>query len=142
VSTGALEVARANLAGAGMFAATRVRLVAGSWFAALPDTLRGAVDVVVSNPPYVSATEPLPSEVEEWEPPASLRAGPAGTEYLEEILAGAPPWLSRPGTVVLEMAPAQAEPLRAAARAIGYTDVDVRGDLTGRDRVLVARLDG
>src|SRR5690606_38267662 len=52
-SEDALAVARANLAGLGR-AATRVRLVAGDWFAALPAELAGRIGVVVSNPPYVA----------------------------------------------------------------------------------------
>ena len=54
VSTAALAVAGANLAGLGGRAAARVRLATGSWWAALPDELRGRVDLAVSNPPYVA----------------------------------------------------------------------------------------
>ena len=52
-SADALAVARANLAGLGRRAAV-VRLVEGDWYAALPGELRGRVDVIVSNPPYVA----------------------------------------------------------------------------------------
>ena len=38
-------------------AADRVRLVEGRWFGALPPTLAGAVDLVVSNPPYVAEAD-------------------------------------------------------------------------------------
>ncbi len=57
-SAEALAVARANLAGLGRRGAV-VRLVEGDWFVALPHELRGHVDVLVSNPPYVAATDPL-----------------------------------------------------------------------------------
>jgi len=50
-SEAALTVARANLAGVGGMAATRVRLVPGCWYDALPPELAGRVDLVVSNPP-------------------------------------------------------------------------------------------
>ncbi|HWC12692.1 MAG TPA: HemK/PrmC family methyltransferase, partial [Acidimicrobiales bacterium] len=72
---GALAVARANVAGSGSATGTRVRLLEGDWWDALPDELRGTVDVVVSNPPYVAGGEHLPPEVEDWEPRAALRAG-------------------------------------------------------------------
>src|SRR5204862_7622567 len=49
-SLAALDVARPNLAGIGR-SATRVRLATGDWFDALPQTLRGTIDVIVSNPP-------------------------------------------------------------------------------------------
>ena len=56
-SADALAVARANLAGLGR-RRRGVRLVEGDWFDALPDELRGRVDVVVSNPPYVAGRRP------------------------------------------------------------------------------------
>lgn len=137
-SADALAVARANLAGLGR-PGSRVRLAAGDWFAALPAELQGRLDLVVSNPPYVGEDEVLPPEVADWEPRGALVAGPAGDEALLAILAEAPAWLARPGTVVLELAPAQAAGLAAAATAAGASEVRVRPDLTGRERVLVAR---
>jgi release factor glutamine methyltransferase len=137
-SADALAVARANLAGLGR-PGSRVRLAAGDWFAALPAELRGHLDLVVSNPPYVGEDEALPPEVADWEPREALVAGPAGDEALLRILAEAPSWLARPGTVVLELAPTHAAPVAAAATAAGAAEVRVRPDLTGRERVLVAR---
>jgi release factor glutamine methyltransferase len=137
-SADALAVARANLAGLGR-PGTRVRLLAGDWFAALPADLRGHLDLVVSNPPYVGEGEVLPPEVADWEPREALVAGPSGDEAGLAILAEAPAWLARPGTLVLELAPAQAPGLAAAATAAGADEVRVRPDLTGRERALVAR---
>ncbi len=137
-STDALAVARANLAGLGR-PGSRVRLVAGDWFDALPADLRGRLDLLVSNPPYVAEGEELPPEVAGWEPREALVAGPAGDEAALAVLAGAASWLARPGTLVLELAPRQAGGLAAAASAAGAGEVRVRPDLTGRERVLVAR---
>ena len=134
----ALAVARANLAGIGRPGA-RVRLVDGDWFAALPPDLRGRLDLVVSNPPYVAAGEALPPEVADWEPHEALFAGPRGDEPALAILAEVGDWLARPGAVVLELAPTQGTTLAAAATAAGAAEVRVRPDLTGRERVLVAR---
>ena len=139
-SADALAVARANLAGLGR-PGSRVRLAEGEWFAALPSELRGDFQLVVSNPPYVGAAEELPAEVAEWEPREALVAGPRGDEAALAILAEGPSWLSRPGALVLELAPAQAPSLAAAASAAGADEVRVRPDLTGRERVLVARWD-
>ncbi len=134
----ALAVARANLAGLGRPGA-RVRLVPGDWFAALPADLRGRLDLVVSNPPYVAEGEALPPEVADWEPTDALVAGPRGDEAALAILAEVPSWLVRPGALVLELAPSQATSLAAAASDAGAAEVRVRPDLTGRERVLVAR---
>jgi len=140
VSADALAVARANLAGLGGYAAPRVRLVEGRWFGALPDELCGRVDLVISNPPYIATDEELPDEVAGWEPAGALRAGPTGLEAIEEIVVEAPRWLCRPGVLALELAPHQADRARAVARGAGFGDVDVRPDLAGRPRVLVARI--
>ena len=139
VSPHALAVARANVAGVGR-PGTRVRLVEGDWFAALPGDLAGAIDLVVSNPPYVAISDPLPPEVAAWEPGEALVAGPTGLEHVQQIVEEAPAWLAPAGVLVLELAPHQADRAAAGARAAGFTEVEVRPDLAGRDRVLVARL--
>jgi release factor glutamine methyltransferase len=138
----ALEVARANLAGLAGFAATRVRMVEGDWWGALPQELLGRVDLVISNPPYISTTEmaQLDRQVAEWEPRDALEAGPDGLEAVEAILGPAPAWLTSSGTAVVEIAPAQAARAGAIATKAGFPDVAVVPDLAGRDRVLVARM--
>lgn len=134
----ALEVARANIAGIGR-AGARVRLAEGDWFAALPVELRGRLDVVVANPPYVADGDDLPAEVREWEPVSALLAGADGLDHLRRIVAEAPTWLTRHGALVVELAPSQAATVAGLARAAGFTEVEVRADLTGRDRLVVAR---
>jgi release factor glutamine methyltransferase len=136
-SSAALDVARANLAGIGR-AGVRVTLAAGSWYDALPDDHRGAVDVVVSNPPYVGTAEPLPASVVEWEPVDSLVSGPTGLEAIAAIVARAPEWLARPGALVVEIGETQGPDAAELARDAGFDAVDVRQDLAGRPRVLVA----
>jgi release factor glutamine methyltransferase len=144
VSADALTVARANLAGLAGTAAPRVRISEGSWFDALPNELRGHVQLIVSNPPYVSTAEvdDLPPEVARWEPRAALVSGPTGLEHIERIVAGAPAWLARPGALVVEIAPHQAPAVAALARNAGFPDVTVRPDLVGRARALVGRMQG
>lgn len=136
-SADALAVARANLAGLGR-AATRVTVVAGEWFAALPAEARGGLDVVVANPPYIGADEDLPASVADWEPASALIAGPTGAEDLEHLVDEAPAWLAPGGALVLELAPAQAAPLADRAGARGFVDVTVHPDLAGLARALVA----
>jgi release factor glutamine methyltransferase len=139
-SEGACAVARANLAGLGGMAATRVRILQGEWYEPLPDDLRGNVDLVVSNPPYIADDEDLPREVVDWEPRDALIAGPRGTEAIEAILGQAPAWLRRPGAAVIEIAPHQAGAAQVLALQAGFDDAEVRPDLTGRDRTLIARI--
>ena len=137
-SAAALAVARANLAGIGR-SGRRVRLAEGDWFGALPGDLRGRMDVVVANPPYVAEGEALPPEVARWEPAEALVAGPTGIEDLSRIVTEAPSWLSRPGALVVELAPHQAEPVARLAEQAGFAAVEIRPDLSGRPRMVVAR---
>lgn len=138
VSADALAVARANLAALGRRAAV-VRLVEGSWFAALPDELRGRIDVVISNPPYVATTDPLPPEVADWEPTGALLAGDDGLDDIRQIVAEVAAWLVPGGLLVVEIGEAQGDAAGALAQAAGLVDVRIAPDLAGRDRALLAR---
>jgi release factor glutamine methyltransferase len=134
----ALDVARANLAGIGR-AGANVRVVEGDWFDALPADLRGRLDLVVSNPPYVAEHDELVADVRDWEPTAALLAGPDGLAALRHIVASAPGWLAPGGWLVTEIGAAQGEQVAALACAAGLVEVEVRPDLPGRDRIAVAR---
>ena len=139
VSPDALAVASANLAGLGR-PARRVRLAEGSWYEALADELRGRLDVIVSNPPYIAeGSDSLPREIADHEPPVALYSGRTGLDATSTILAGAPEWLAPGGAVVLELADGTAGRVRELAQSAGLADVAVHPDLTGADRVLVAR---
>lgn len=138
LSTDALVVARANLAGVGR-AGGAVKVVDGAWFAALPAELAGTIGVVVSNPPYVSAVEDLEPQVADWEPMSALLADNNGTQDLEAIINQAPLWLRSGGSLVLEMAPDQVDPVSAVAAEL-FTEVQTITDLVGRPRGIVARL--
>lgn len=137
-SPDALAVARANCSGIGR-PGTRVTIAEGSWFAALPADLRGGIDVLVSNPPYVAATDPLPAEVADWEPAEALVPGLTGLEAIEEIVAAAPEWLRPDGALVVEHGDTQGSAAVALALAAGFAEAVTARDLTGRDRALVAR---
>jgi release factor glutamine methyltransferase len=144
VSAAALELAGANLetlAASNPAAAARVHLAAGSWFAALPARLRGAVDLVVSNPPYVSEGEweTLPADVRHHDPYGALVAGPDGLEATKLIVTEAPQWMAAHGVLVLELAPHRATEAADLATRSGFAEVELRPDLSGRHRVLVAR---
>jgi release factor glutamine methyltransferase len=147
-SAEALRVTAENLAALGRrdaAAATAVTLAAGDWWDALPTSLAGRVQLVASNPPYVSEGEwaDLDASVRCFEPREALvaaggRDGTPGLAAIEAVLDGAPGWLARPGVAVVELAPHQASAARELALASGASSVRVERDLAGRDRVLVA----
>lgn len=137
----ALAVARANLAGLGM-AGSAVTLAAGHWFDGLPPEQRGTFDLIISNPPYIGADEPLDRSVAEWEPVEALVPGPTGLEDHQHLVAGAGDWLAPGGVLVLEIGSRQGEAVRDLLVGHGFAEVDVHPDLAGLDRAAVGRRPG
>ena len=137
-SADALDVARANLAGIGRHGAA-VRITAGDWFGALPDELRGTIDLVVSNPPYVAIGDDLDASVRDWEPVGALIAGRDGLDAIRVIVAGAPSWLHPGGWLVLEIGASQGPSVGELLASAGFVDVAVRVDLAGHDRIALGR---
>ena len=134
VSEKALEVAAVN----SELLSLEVEWLVGDVFDALPQTLRERIDLITANPPYVSQLEypNLPRDVRH-EPYEALVAGPEGTELIQRIAEEAFWWLGVGGLVFCEIGETHGE---LAAKAFGvWLDVDVRPDLTGRDRYVVGR---
>lgn len=138
-SSDALDVARANLAGLGR-AGSAVRVARGSWFDALPTELRGTVDLVVTNPPYVEDDDPaLDRVVREWEPARALFGGADGLDEVRTIIASAGEWLAADGWLLIEIGATQGDRVAALLRDAGFTDVVIRPDLAGRPRIAQAK---
>jgi release factor glutamine methyltransferase len=137
ISNDALSVARANLAGVGRVG-SRVTVSSGSWFEALPGEVKGGVDVIVSNPPYVADNDELPPVVRDWEPELALRAGVNGLRDLLPLVEQSVEWLAPTGVLVLEMAPDQTDTIAGHCLNCGFLEADIRADLSGRPRSVVA----
>ena len=118
-----------------------VTALAGDLFSALPESARGTLAVVISNPPYIpSADVPsLPAEVAGFEPHLALDGGPDGLDVFRRILAGGREWLRPCGLLAVELDERMVP--KAATEAVEwYEDVRVVSDLAGRDRIISARL--
>ena len=136
-SADAIDVARANLAGIGP-AAANVRVAHGSWYEALPDGI--SFDVIVSNPPYVAVGSPdLEAAVGDWEPASALFSGADGLDDIRILAAGASGRLRPGGALVLEIGADQGRAVEDVLAAAGLVEIEVRPDLSGRDRVAIAR---
>jgi release factor glutamine methyltransferase len=110
----------------------------------LPD-LDGAVDAVISNPPYVAETERhLPDpEVIDHDPHLALFAGEDGLDVVREVERAARRLLRPGGLLVVEHSDRQGESAPAVLeRAGGWVEVQDHQDLTGRDRYVTARWQG
>lgn len=138
VSAAALDVARANTAGLGM-AGAGVRFGEGSWFAALPPELEGALALVVANPPYIAHDdERVETSVREWEPAGALFADAGGLADVRAIAQGAATWLRPGGRLVLEIGTGQGAEVAAILSAAGLVAAEVLPDLAGHDRIATA----
>ncbi|MCI0632716.1 MAG: peptide chain release factor N(5)-glutamine methyltransferase [Actinobacteria bacterium] len=132
LSPEAVELAGANAERLGL----HVAVLEGDLLEPLPGDLRGWVDLVISNPPYVPTEEleGLPLEVRA-DPRLALEGG---VELIDELARQALRWLRDGGAFVVEIdARFGVEASETLAR--GFTDVRVERDLAGRDRVVVAR---
>lgn len=135
---GALAVAAANAAKNALEG--RVHFVRSDWFAALPAGAR--YEVIVANPPYLSASEVAEAqpEVREHEPRSALSAGTDPTVELRAIIAEAPCRLVSGGLLALETGISQHVELLAVAEQAGFSRTESHRDLTGRDRFVLAFL--
>lgn len=137
ISPIACEVARENAERLGL--AERVTVAEGDLFAGAPDELRGRVDLVVANPPYIPSADlaDVPHEVGGFEPRLALDGGPDGLDVARRIWREARAWLRPGGAIALELDEGR---VSSAGEEIveWYAEVRVVQDLTGRDRVLVA----
>ena len=93
-------------------------------------------DVIVSNPPYVAVGSPdLDAVVGEWEPASALFAGADGMDDIRILAAGAPDRLRPGGALVLEIGADQGRAVDDVLHRAGLVDVEIRTDLSDRDRV-------
>lgn len=133
----AVRLARANVQRTG----AQVEVVEGDLMEPVDPRLRGRVDVVVSNPPYVADDEmtSLEPEVVVWDPRDALVSGPTGHEVSDRLIDEARAWLASGGWLLLEVDAARAAEAARRCAAAGYAEAEVVRDLAGRDRVVVAR---
>jgi len=136
VSLEALAWAEENLRRLGLDNAS---VVGGDIATALPE-LDGAVDVVVSNPPYIPrGMVPRDPEVRLFDPARALYGGADGLDVVRAVSATARR-LTRPGAlVVIEHGEAQGAAIRSLLEDDGWRAPRTHPDLTGRDRATVAR---
>jgi release factor glutamine methyltransferase len=139
LSIGALTVARANATRLASAMKAPLEFRAGSLLAPVRDV---RARLLVSNPPYIAHDEAaaLPRSVRDWEPAVALFTGAGGMAATADIIRGAPAVLESGGLLAIEVDSRRAA--LAAELALGddrYRDVTVRLDLTGRERILLAR---
>jgi release factor glutamine methyltransferase len=132
LSSDAVELARENARDAGL----DVTILRGDLFEPLPDNLRGKVDLIVSNPPYLAAVElaDLPIDVRDHEPTMALVAGPVGDEVLAQIAEAASDWLRPGGAIICEISEFHGP---AIVDHFAHLSGEIRRDLSGKERFVI-----
>lgn len=117
----------------------RVEFLLGDLLEPLGCGLR--VDAVVSNPPYVRLDErpQLAPEIRDHEPPEALFAGEDGLELIRRLIPQAEFHLAPGGLLALEIGITQGDAVRGLLAGGAWKSVEVRPDLTGRPRIVLAR---
>jgi release factor glutamine methyltransferase len=131
ISEAALRVARRNTARHGVL--DRVGLVQGH----LLDGLADAVDVIVSNPPYVPSNVQLQPDVVRFEPSSALFSGNDGLTALRALIGSAQSRLAEAGLFVVEFGFGQYEAVTTIAQSVGWRSILLKDDLQGIPRVAV-----
>jgi release factor glutamine methyltransferase len=134
ISAAALDVARFN---AQLHALdSRALFRASNWLS----DVKGQFDLIVSNPPYIAADEmtDLAPEVRDWEPHLALTPGGDGLDAYRSIAQQAPARLLPGGRLMVEIGPTQGPAVQALFAAQGLTNITIRPDMDGRDRVVSA----
>jgi len=135
VSAAALAVARRNAIRHGV--ADRIAFVRGHG-----STAAGNVDAIVSNPPYIPSggRDSLPPEMRLYEPVSALFSGGDGLDVIRRLVEDASAGLPAGAFLILECGVDQAPAIREMiARATGLELLEIRPDLAGIPRTVVAR---
>ncbi len=97
----------------------------------------GKVDLIVSNPPYLTREETRIRMEAGWkEPPEALDGGDEGLDLIREIIAQSPDYLKRDGMLMLEADPRQMGRIRALMTDLFFEDICCARDLAGDERVI------
>jgi release factor glutamine methyltransferase len=130
IDPAAVRCARRNLPTAEVFE--------GDLFTPLPTTLRGRVEVLVANTPYVptEAIELMPPEARDHEPRAALDGGADGLDIQRRVAARAPRWLAPGGHLLVETSNDQAPTTAAAFARNGLTPKTLSSDELGATVVI------
>ncbi|MBN2200173.1 MAG: peptide chain release factor N(5)-glutamine methyltransferase [Candidatus Aminicenantes bacterium] len=121
--------------------AGKVTFIRSDFFSAFAGGKQGApFDVIVSNPPYVSAGEweELEAGIRDFEPPEALVPGKTGLEALRHIIGESPAHLKPGGRLVLEIGSGQKDAVLSMFDG-RWRDVACHADLRGLPRAVTAR---
>ncbi|MGE5676538.1 MAG: peptide chain release factor N(5)-glutamine methyltransferase [Pseudomonadota bacterium] len=138
ISDAALECSRVNVGSLGL--ENRVRLLKSDLFVNMRGMgLEGAVDIIVSNPPYIQsdAIAGLDAGVRDYEPHLALDGGVDGLVYYKSIVRDSVDFLKSNGILAFEIGYDQGAAVKSIMEDSGYfCCIDIEKDLAGYDRCI------
>ncbi len=132
-SEDALAVARIN---AQKLGASQIQFVHSDWFDALKDQ---RFNLILANPPYICADDPLNMNDPRFEPTSALIAGGSGLDDLSTIITTAPPHLEPGGWLIVEHGWNQRESCQSMFHRAGYAEVQTLNDLANLARITLGQ---
>jgi release factor glutamine methyltransferase len=131
ISAEAISLARENATKCGLDGSVKLAVADG-----LDDFDPESVDVIVSNPPYITTAdcETLDPRVKDYEPRNALDGGVSGLDFYERFIGDAMNVLKPGGALFFEIGDGQGDALRALFESYGFTDIKIEKDFSGHDR--------
>ena len=136
ISAEALKMARTN--GQRLHVEDRAQWLCGDLF----EKVTGAFDLIISNPPYIRSAEieELQEEVRLYDPRIALDGAEDGLLFYRRIIEESKSYLKNGGRLLFEIGCDQGRDVAELLENAGYTEVSVKKDLAGLDRVAAGRL--
>ena len=137
ISEAALEIARQNAREHGV--ADRIEFLVSDCFSGLDESASQTFDLIISNPPYVSATAlpGLQREVRDHEPLVALSPGEDGLSVIRRLLNESPRFLRKSGHLLMEIGFDQGEKVRELIDKNVWTLKEILPDLQCIPRIIV-----
>lgn len=140
ISADAIKVAKENARNLSL--TKRIHFYLGDLFDPLGEKLCGKVDLLVSNPPYISHNEiaDLQKEVQNYEPILALDGGEDGLDFYRRLIQEGQRFLSPQGRMIFEVGYNQAQEVCRMLEEKGiFGEIVMKKDLAGIDRTIIAR---
>ncbi|HHW66283.1 MAG TPA: peptide chain release factor N(5)-glutamine methyltransferase [Epulopiscium sp.] len=116
----------------------RIHFIKGNLFKGVPEDLKGTIDMIVSNPPYIPTDEikGLMKEVSEYEPTIALDGGKDGLDFYRFIVKDGKEYLKSGGILLFEIGYNQGDEVAWLLKSHGFNSVEIKKDLAGLNRVV------
>lgn len=116
----------------------RIHFIKSNLFEEVPEDLKGNIDMIVSNPPYIPTEEikELMKEVSTYEPTIALDGGRDGLDFYRLIVKDGKEYLKSGGILIFEIGYNQGDEVVHLLKSQNFTEIEIKKDLAGLNRVV------